>query len=278
MNEPITSIIGFNKISGETINQTIIDTTTEINKRPDFINDINEQINIDTFNDSEREQCKGGNFISAPNGTIFCITGANENFIHKLKEKSKYKVIELECGFKSNNFRHIDELMCFMPYGNRKYKVWYYDELNIHSFRDLFIVFDSTGKDIPIPGREPIDLIIERLNKERLVNLNIISNELFDKSYEECKDNFVFFNYYSYKPSIFNRIWYETKESVKCLFPRIINYSDKIKFDDEIKQIKSYINENKQINFSYISVVDANEKYPEGTVHCLIKQRFIKPT
>ena len=278
--------IRYIKVSGETANHIIVDITTEINKYPDFIDDINEQINIDKDNNSEREQCKGGNFISAPNGTIFCITGANKEFIDKIKEKSKYKVIELECGFKASNFRHIDELMCFMPYGNGKYKVWYYDELNNKSFSSLFREFNTDGGIIPkIQGEsyytminKPINLIIERLNEERMANLNIISNELFDKPYEECKDNFVFFNYYSYKPSIFNRTWYETKESVKCLFPRIIDFPDKKKFDYEINQIKSYIDSTKSIYFSYIDVADPNELIPEGTVHCLIKQRFIKPT
>ena len=273
--------------------KSIIDKTKLKNEYPTFLNDINKQIHFNVENKSYMEQCKGGNFISAPNGTIFCISGANEKFIDKLTEISKYKVIQLHCGFKSNMFRHIDELMCFMPYGNGKYKVWYYNELNTESFQLLFRIFNTLGynicEDILIrgdaliqyitsnPNLFNIDEIIKELNKERLTNLEIISKELFNDAFDSCKDNFVFFDYYSYKPSIFNRTWYETNEKVVCLFPMVITTNNKQILNNEILNVKSYINETKPITYKYVEVNPANEFHPEGTVHCLIKQRFIKP-
>ena len=36
------------------------------------------------------------------------------------------KFVELKCSFGTNNNRHIDECMTFMPYGASKYKIWMY--------------------------------------------------------------------------------------------------------------------------------------------------------
>jgi hypothetical protein len=206
----------------------------------------------------ESEQNKGGNFISAPDGTIFCIEGASNELLDVIKLNTTNKIIKLKCSFKSNNFRHIDELMCFMPYGLNRYKIWFYDILDESSFRKL--QHDS----------------IEKLNEERLENLNKISNALFNEPYENHIDKFVFLKFYSYKPSIFNRIWYETADNCICLFP-FINDDISKQINCEMINLHSMINPTIQINYFFIKVKDANELIPEGSVHCLIKQRFVRP-
>ncbi len=48
-----------------------------------------------------------------------------------------YKVVSLNCSFKASGVRHIDETMCFMPYGQGEYKVW------IYKFRNIVYVDES---------------------------------------------------------------------------------------------------------------------------------------
>jgi hypothetical protein len=230
---------------------------------PDFENDDFIEIRIPQDN-IVCEQSKGGNFISSPNGTIFYVEGAYPIFINELL-KSMCCLVEIKCGFKAvnNTFRHIDELMCFMPYGDR-YKVWFYDELDKTCFSNLF-------------NKDTIDEKIRQLNIERIQNLNTISNALFKKNYDECIDNFVFFKFYSFLPSIFNRTWYETPDRCICLFASGIEANELLKLRHEMSMVRSMINPQNEIKYDLINVRRANELAPEGTLHCLIKQRFIKP-
>jgi hypothetical protein len=233
---------------------------------PDFENDNFIEISIPKVKsyNIECEQSKGGNFIASPNGTIFYVEGAHPIIINELL-KSMCCLVEIKCGFKAvnNTFRHIDELMCFMPYGDR-YKVWFYDELDRNCFRNLL-------------DKETIDEKIRQLNIERILNLNIISNALFKKDYDECIDNFVFFKFYSFLPSIFNRTWYETPDKCICLFASGIEANLLIKLRHEMSMVRSIINPQIEIEYDFIDVRSPNELNPEGTLHCLIKQRFIKP-
>lgn len=233
---------------------------------PDFVNDDFIEINIPEVksNAIACDQSKGGNFISSPNGTIFYVDGASPIFIDELL-KSMCPLVEIKCGFKGSNntFRHIDELMCFMPYGDR-YKVWFYDELDRTCFRELL-------------NKDTIDEKIRQLNIERIQNLNLISNALFKKNYNECIDNFVFFKFYSFMPSIFNRTWYETPDRCICLFASGIEANELLKLRQEMSMVRSIINPLIKIEHYLIDVKKAKELEPEGTLHCLIKQRFIKP-
>ena len=235
---------------------------------PDFVND--DFIEIYIANISDREGSKGGNFISSPNGTIFYIEGASQDFLNNLSPKIQIQsvLVEIKCGFKAadNTFRHIDEIMCFMPYGPGKYKVWFYDKFDKSCFKKLL------GKD-----QDSIDQKIRELNEERLQNLNIISEKLFNKPFNDCVDNFVFFKFYSFGPSIFNRTWYETRNRCVCLFPDPITEPNLSKLKHEMTKVISMINPKIYVNYDFIKVKDSNELYPEGTLHCLIKQRFIKP-
>ena len=43
-----------------------------------------------------------------------------------------------------------------------------------------------------------------------------------------------------------------------------------------MEKVKSIINPYIKVEHHFIQVKSANELVPEGTVHCLIKQRFVK--
>ena len=217
------------------------------------------------------EQSKGGNYISAPNNTIFYVDGTCIIINEILKINNKLNCVELKCSFKSleNTFRHIDELMCFMPYGKNTYKIWFYDIFtNIH-FNNKY-------------SKEKID----ELNIERLQNLNKISQALFEESFENSCDNFVFFDYYIWTQSIFNRTWYEDCDKCICLFPKLTSNTTSVentilldninkKINIEMLKVCSYIN-NQSPKVHFVDVNDAKDDAPEGTLHCMIKQRFIK--
>jgi hypothetical protein len=201
------------------------------------------------------------------NNTIFYINGAHPTIIQKLEKLSCTKV-ELECSFKANGFRHVDELMCFMPYGEGKYKVWFYDELNTNSFRELNEF--NLNRD-----QERRDFLV-KLNSERLRNLDKISNALFGSEYNMNMDKFVFFDFFSYKPSIFNRVWIEKNGECICLFNNISSQNNNVsKLDCEMNRIRSYLT-GKCPSIHFINVPHADENIPQGGVHCLIKQQFQK--
>jgi hypothetical protein len=93
----------------------------------------------------------GGNFISSPifegRYVIFCCKNKYiQSKIDTVKDKliehitEKQTLIELDCSFCASNGRHIDELMCFMPYEEYrifdkllKFKIW------IYKIRDIYI-------------------------------------------------------------------------------------------------------------------------------------------
>jgi hypothetical protein len=243
---------------------------------PEFTNDIFIKINPTDTRNSTIEQLKGGNYISAPDNIIFYINGTNIIIEEINKINNNLNCIELNCSFKANDFRHLDELMCFMPYGKNKYKVWFYDEFNETHFDNIHNIYSKRYVDI--------------INKERLENLNKISNALFCLPYNKCVDNFVFFNFYLWTQSILNRTWYETPEKCICLFP-ILSISLDLKLDlsltlcllrdlnqkvhNEMEKVYSCI-DNKKPTYDFIKVSDVDLEKPNGTLHCLIKQRFEK--
>jgi hypothetical protein len=132
-----------------------------------LISDNNCRIQINA-----NEYSKGGNFIAGPESsssvsiplhTIFTINGCNEKIITNLKEfgysddssgfETQKKIIKLDCSFGASNrvngnnfFRHIDEIMCFMPYGVGQYKVWFYDEFTCNDITHLIYVKEFAEK------------------------------------------------------------------------------------------------------------------------------------
>jgi len=77
----------------------------------------------------------GGNFISTPhsetiNGCIIYFNGIAPALYTYLDENIFQTLIGLECSFKYNGARHIDECLCIIPYG-ATYKIWMYYIRNI---------------------------------------------------------------------------------------------------------------------------------------------------
>jgi hypothetical protein len=105
-------------------------------------------LNTITNNDADDGYSNlGGNYISSPydKKKIFCINSKyfpidqeNIDFFNKYMDQ---ELIELECSFEG----HIDEMMCFMPYGINNYKIWF-EEVN--GMKKPFIEIDD--KKVPI--------------------------------------------------------------------------------------------------------------------------------
>jgi hypothetical protein len=80
----------------------------------------------------------GGNFITGPEsspanplGSIFCFSGVSRPLQEAIGTWCMQNLVQLECGFRNGGERHIDECMCFMPYGPRLFKIWIYSIRNI---------------------------------------------------------------------------------------------------------------------------------------------------
>ena len=109
------------------------------------------QITIPTFKGGKGINY-GGNFISSPpltdimkpsqltdimkpsqfdlNQSIFYISGIDDILKQWFETNLYQNICEIECNFRFNNERHIDELMCFMPYKNVNgifWKIWMYE-------------------------------------------------------------------------------------------------------------------------------------------------------
>ena len=76
----------------------------------------------------------GGNFISSPNNensSVFYCEGITKSLFEFMNSNLNQKLVEIKCGFTFNNERHVDEIMCFMPYGEDDFKIWIYNIRNI---------------------------------------------------------------------------------------------------------------------------------------------------
>ena len=77
-------------------------------------------IDPDKIADKHSGQNYGGNFISDPEHRfIFCIKGASKKLLLELERLTGQEIIEIDYPLLFNNERHIDEIMCFMPYPER---------------------------------------------------------------------------------------------------------------------------------------------------------------
>lgn len=370
-----------------------------------LIGDFKRDYNISLLTTSLSEQAKGGNFISSPNNSIIYVEGISQEILEKIQNFSQNDLICLKCSFKAGDlfeslnfldldnklFRHVDEIICFMPYGENQFKIWFYDDFKItglnkdnfkylceinrkfdiselvkkteeldklvneektynllikqklkpyesgsidslinileqkeedeglsdaekhqlkcyetklellkekikqikqepdmisyaneiSKIRNLKKTIDIDINNIKMTFKRPatdveIQEYVSMLNQERLENLELLSNKIFNKPFSECEDNFVFFPYDPAGLSIFNRLWYETAEKTICLFPNV-SQRMKLLIDNEMKKVFSYISGIKAEHEYIETKYEPKLKTPEGTLHCLIKQRFIKP-
>lgn len=244
---------------------------------------INENIPI-LFNlDMNKNSNKGGNFISSPQnyylnkyGYIFCI-----NDIYKNMDKDLFHnylcqpLIELKCSYEG----HIDEMMCFMPYKNGKYKIWFY--------KIRYIIY---LKEVIDNNKLLKDLEDERQYNIKMICINIFGKELNE---EEIKENFVFFPidltirsdqinikenilYEPINPPIFNRIWAELSDQIVLLFPKGNNddYNNMIQ-DIVMKELKDIDFRNKKYIVDFINTeYYFHDKQNGGNLHCMTKQIY----
>jgi len=249
----------------------------------------------------EGEQDKGGNFISSPtfkisdseikDSKIFCFDGMSRELEIELNTDISQQIVKLKCSFTLNeydqpikNSRHIDECMCFMPYGLNKFKVWFYYIRNVTMNDSDYRVISSKQKysksGIDQEQQkycEKYDLLLncipeirQNLIKEQIDNLNLISNALFNKDYEIDDKNFVLFpidiniellrdrnltiSYKLKKVPIFNRLFIETPEKCNIFFSIDDEIDIDIKkiLDIELQYVKCFTNNLKPISYEYV--------------------------
>ena len=148
---------------------------------------------------------KGGNFISSPAndinlfGYIFCFDGISDELEKILASNVTQSLIKLKCSFRFNGQRHIDECMCFMPYGN-SYKIWFYyirnvkkselltnilirsnDQNFLDEIKNKFNGIIKSQNSSQNPSQRLIDAVSNLLSdnpKDPLASLNVIRSRL----------------------------------------------------------------------------------------------------
>jgi hypothetical protein len=144
------------------------------------------------------------------------------------------------------------------------------------------------AKDEELEKVRNIDSIKGLLEAERIINLNLISNELFGGSHISHLDKFIEFpidleitkslQYKIKTIPIFNRIWYENVTDCYALFPtRGDNYDPDIKLilDKEKDFIGSIISANKTLHINNIDTSSSNDSgNVGGNLHCLVKMKY----
>lgn len=74
--------------------------------------------------------------------------------------------------------------------------------------------------------------------------------------------------------------WIETRDMGACIYPKkkesqLEGYNNNyVIFEREQPKIKSCINPDKIVYFNKLDVPDADSRKPNGSPHCLFKQRF----
>jgi hypothetical protein len=228
---------------------------------------------------SENGNDLGGNFISSPcspknpHGLIFCFNQITPKLSKFLNDNLLQKLIQLECSFRYNNERHIDECMCFMPYKDH-YKVWIYYIRNINLFEEIIDI-------------DTIEKIKKILDEERLRNLNCISDELYGSNYDSNREKFVEFpidleiinkkNFKITNIPIFNRLWYEKDDQCRAIFSIGESIDPEVQtiLDKELPFIGSIIDQTRNFKCEFINTtIYHNKDFVGGNLHCLVKMKY----
>ncbi len=207
---------------------------------------------------TDKENDKGGNYISAPNhDIIFYIDHEELKMPDVLTSYTTALLCPLECSFKNKGtFRHIDELMCFMPIGKDTFEIWIYD----------------------IEAKDETTRLYKKEQEENKKKINkVLKKKGYNKfKFREFKITFDKDNLFT-DPPLFNRLFIETPKNILILFPsnKTTNNDD---FSEVLKHIKSYSGEEDKpvttvmINTLYFHNDGKNMGRAGGNLHCLIKQ------
>jgi hypothetical protein len=236
------------------------------------------------------EQLKGGNFIAspptehAPNGVLFYIKPITDELRIFLETHLNQPVVELTCSFMftglNDIFRHVDEIMTFLPYGINRFKVWFYDITTPSEPSRINPKYDKIQRFI--------HEVIPQLREEQRNNLNIISNALFGSNYDSNTDNFFIIPidigdppYIFPNPPIFNSVYIETRD--QTIMPQLLlSTNGKISQEiaNELTQLRSFITDRiveSHIINTYLVDIHRNSTLPGGNLHCVIKQEMEIP-
>lgn len=188
----------------------------------------------------------GGNFISSPStdiqpfGCVFCFHIPNEELLKVLNQNLCQNIIQLNCSFRYNGERHIDEAMCFMPYGAH-WKVWFY--------------YIRTVKHSPILEKtytEAIDtqkIIIEKLMKlsieRKLCDLIIAKLNGLDVDEKE---------YAELSATGLRKIQNRLSGDEKTILNMFLDESSMVNKVKDLEKIKKTLDEEQIYNLNHVSI------------------------
>lgn len=196
----------------------------------------------------------GGNFISAPTNHVFCFKNINQELKKYLNENLVSPLTELECSFRFNGERHIDECMCFMPYGD-SFKIWIYKIRNINENKERELQSIS---------------VAEEIIKSKLQNIDIRNI-----SVDDFKKVIQIINTYKpdeYKPIEINKILVDM-DTIKNIRRKLTACDKGLLIDKYFKDptdLKIMLEQERQSNLDLISIAVFDKPYSET------KSRFVE--
>lgn len=206
-----------------------------------------EQIVFTDFNHTSTLQ-KGGNYIAIPKNNKY-LTLSNDITSGPCRVLPEKICLNL---YNPDIEGHVDEILCFMPYTDELFKLWFYkpvfNEDVSEAIKTMITTMYLTNKEILI--REFPDLEIIEFDLEFSSTGSILN------------------------PPLFNRLCIKKGDQYIFIFPDQYNESIKSKVEEEITKIKEYYTN----TFLYYvdSIITHNEtgfsNVIGGNLHCLTKQ------
>ena len=248
----------------------------------------------------------GGNFISDPEHKfIFCIKDIEKNYIYKntiklLEILTDQQIIEIDYNFLHDKCRHIDEIMCFIPFKSSDY--------SIKNYKIIFTKLDFTileasqmwrlGPDSKIKTNFPEtkDYINKKEKEIKKQIFSFVYNNGDSKEDDESKEDFNYNNLFiehevecwfslqteQIENFIFqigpltNRLLIKNDDIYNCFFPLGKKKEDNL--IDELKKIIRGSGIKIKIHTYDLSAFhkfsNSIREYPGGNFHCLIKNIY----
>ncbi len=191
----------------------------------------------------------GGNFITSPEstqtnpyGSIFCFSGIGEPLLTAFGTWCMQNLVQLQCDFRNQGERHIDECMCFMPYGPGLYKIW------IYQIRNITLSTNVQSMMVPCTQQQKIQAVnsLDTLSASRADNVEPVN---------QIKSG----NFNNIPPRIKNRI--EPRE-YECL-KQIYNPDPRIAFVSNLQGVWHHLETQRQGNLETIARNIFSKSYAE---------------
>jgi len=221
-----------------------IEDTLKDNIKSYYPTDPIEFIDIEITNTLQ----KGGNFIAIPKNNKYLTLSSNTTTgsCRVLPERICLNL------YNPNIEGHVDEILCFMPYTDELFKLWFYKPVFYEDISDEISTMITT----------------RYLTNKEILNIKFPDLEIIEFDLEFSSTGSIL------NPPLFNRLCIKKGDEYIFIFPDQYNESIKSKIEEEITKIKEYYTN------TFFYYIDSMSTHTEsgvsgiigGNLHCLTKQ------